>query len=116
MQPKSQVDLNPQSFELLKRTVRINVEAQRLRKGHEAELPQVLGVKLTNRCNLRCSHCYQWNEVGYHQNMERAEQMLDLDLGVFERILKETRSIKSRLYLWGGEPLFHRNITQILDL
>jgi radical SAM protein with 4Fe4S-binding SPASM domain len=48
--------------------------------------------------------------------MERAEQMLDLDLALFQKLLDETRKIKSRLYLWGGEPLFHRNIVQILDL
>jgi len=116
MQPKSQLELNTQSFELLKRTLRLNVEAQRLRKGTEASLPQVLGIKLTNRCNLRCNHCYQWNESGYHQDMEREEQMLDLDISVFKRILNETRAVKSRLYLWGGEPLFHRNIAEILDL
>lgn len=116
MQPKSQLELNAQSFELLKRTLRVNVETQRLRKGNEIALPQVLGIKLTNRCNLRCNHCYQWNEDGYHQNMERAEQMLDLDIGLFEKVLHETNSVKSRLYLWGGEPLFHRNIAQILDL
>ena len=27
-------------------------------------LPDVVGVKLTNRCNLRCKHCYEWNEQG----------------------------------------------------
>ena len=116
MQPKQLLELNPKSFDLLKRTIRMNVEAQRLHKANDFALPQVLGIKLTNRCNLRCSHCYQWNADGYHQDMERAEQSLDLDIGLFEKILAETRTVKSRLYLWGGEPLFHRNIAQILDL
>lgn len=116
MQPESKLELNAQRLEMMRRTLRMNVEAQRLRKRYQDELPQVLGIKLTNRCNLRCKHCYQWNEDGYHQDMEKAEQMLDLDLAVFEKLLTETRKMKSRLYLWGGEPLFHRNIAQILEM
>jgi radical SAM protein with 4Fe4S-binding SPASM domain len=116
MQPQSRIELNAQSFERLKQTLRMNVEAQRLEKIHHGELPQVLGIKLTNRCNLRCNHCYQWNEEGYHQDMDRTEQVLDLDLELFKNVLQETRSLKSRLYLWGGEPLFHRNIAEILEL
>lgn len=116
MQPTGHVKLNDESFERLKRTLQLNVEAHRLRKEKKDLLPQVLGIKLTNRCNLRCNHCYQWNEDGYHRDMAREEQMLDLDIGLFEKVLAETQSIKSRLYLWGGEPLFHRNITEILDL
>ncbi|HAU87132.1 MAG TPA: radical SAM protein, partial [Lachnospiraceae bacterium] len=37
------------------------------------ELPLIVGFKLTNRCNLRCKTCYEWNEQGYHHNM--SEQM-----------------------------------------
>jgi len=116
MQPDSRIELDKQSFDLLKRTLRINVETQRLRRGQDMPLPQVLGIKLTNRCNLRCAHCYQWNEDGYHRDMEHAEQALDLDISLFEKVLEETRHAKTRLYLWGGEPLFHREISRILDL
>jgi radical SAM protein with 4Fe4S-binding SPASM domain len=44
------------------------------------------------------------------------EQAAELDVRVFERILEETRAIKSRLYLWGGEPLMHRAFGRILAL
>ena len=62
------------------------------------------------------AHCYQWNESGYHRDMGRSEQNLDLDIAIFERLLEETRPVKSRLYLWGGEPLVHREIERILEL
>jgi radical SAM protein with 4Fe4S-binding SPASM domain len=116
MQPNSRLPLDPQSFELLKRTVQNAVITQRQRRQTPLKLPETLGVKLTNRCNLRCEHCYQWNEEGYHRHMSRSEQSMDLDVGVFERLLAETRPVKSRLYLWGGEPLVHRQIKRVLEL
>jgi radical SAM protein with 4Fe4S-binding SPASM domain len=48
--------------------------------------------------------------------MSRREQNSDLDIALFERLLEETRPVKSRLYLWGGEPLVHREIERILEL
>jgi radical SAM protein with 4Fe4S-binding SPASM domain len=116
MQPSSTLTLNEQSGPLLLRTVKHAVEARRQRQASRLNLPETLGIKLTNRCNLRCAHCYQWNESGYHRDMGRSEQNLDLDIAVFERLLEETRPVKSRLYLWGGEPLVHREIERILQL
>jgi radical SAM protein with 4Fe4S-binding SPASM domain len=116
MQPSSKLTLNEQSGALLLRTVKHVVEARRQREARPLNLPETLGIKLTNRCNLRCAHCYQWNESGYHRDMGRSEQNLDLDIALFERLLEETRPVKSRLYLWGGEPLVHRNIEHILEL
>jgi len=116
MQPSSRSTLNEQSGALLMRTVRHVVEAQRQREASQLNLPETLGIKLTNRCNLRCAHCYQWNESGYHRDMSPSEQIRDLDIAVFEGLLEETRPVKSRLYLWGGEPLVHREIERILEL
>ena len=116
MQPSSRSTLNEQSGALLMRTVKHVVEAQRQREASQLNLPETLGIKLTNRCNLRCAHCYQWNESGYHRDMSPSEQIRDLDIAVFEGLLEETRPVKSRLYLWGGEPLVHREIERILEL
>jgi radical SAM protein with 4Fe4S-binding SPASM domain len=116
MQPSSKLDLNPQSAALLMRNIKQVVGMRRQRQASGLDLPEALGIKLTNRCNLRCTHCYQWNDSGYHRDMTRREQVLDLDVGIFERLLEETQPVKSRLYLWGGEPLVHRNIENILEL
>ncbi len=116
MQPINRVRLDEQSGALLMRTVKNVVEARRQRHASRLKLPDTLGIKLTNRCNLRCTHCYQWNDSGYHRDMERSEQTTDLDIGVFERLMEETRPVKSRIYLWGGEPLVHRKIDRILEL
>lgn len=119
MQPSSKVILDDKAFEVLKRTVKNVVEPSRKRKldpGYKTAVPEVIGIKLTNRCNLRCKHCYQWNESGYHQDMDAFLQNMDLDPDLFRRILAETREAKSRLYLWGGEPLFHHRIEEILSM
>src|SRR5258708_4144089 len=116
MQPKSNLVLNDQSFERLKHTLKTNVEVEHLRRDSQLNLPKVLGIKLTNRCNLRCEHCYLWNESGYHQDMDHIEQALDLDVRLVEKLLVETQPVKARLYLWGGEPLFHRQIGEIFEL
>ncbi|MCM3701471.1 radical SAM/SPASM domain-containing protein [Paenibacillus macerans] len=119
MQPNSKVALNDQSFEALKRTIKNVVIPHRRRKlnpGFKTAMPEIMSLKLTNRCNLRCKHCYQWNESGYHHDMDQAEQNLDMSLDMIRRLLEETDEAESRLYLWGGEPLFHRNFSEILDL
>src|SRR6516164_6876147 len=116
MQPSSKLNLDKHSGALLLRTIKQVVEARRQREAGQLNLPETVGIKLTNRCNLRCSHCYQWNESGYHRDMSRREQNSDLDIALFECLLEETRPVKSRLYLWGGEPLVHREIGRILQL
>ncbi|MDY8023276.1 radical SAM/SPASM domain-containing protein [Paenibacillus polymyxa] len=119
MQPSSKVTLDAKSFEILKRTIKNVVVPHRKRKadtGYKTPMPEVLALKLTNRCNLRCKHCYQWNDSGYHHDMDKIEQNMDLDPEIFRNVLKETRMTQSRLYLWGGEPLFHHNIGDILKM
>lgn len=119
MQPTSRVSLDAKSFEALKRTIKNVVVPHRERKldpGFKTVMPEIMSLKLTNRCNLRCKHCYQWNESGYHHDMDTAEQNLDMDVEMIRRLLEETDEAQSRLYLWGGEPLFHRNTKQILEL
>lgn len=92
--------------------------APRLRAcGSDAppDLPSEVAFKLTNRCDLRCSHCYQWSEAGYHRQLP-AGAGADLDLGIVEKVLAVTRPRGSNLYLWGGEPLVYRHWDGLIDL
>ena len=41
-------------------------------------VPSSVGIKLTNRCNLRCKHCFEWSETGYHHNMKRQDMFGDV--------------------------------------
>jgi radical SAM protein with 4Fe4S-binding SPASM domain len=79
-------------------------------------LPEEIAFKLTNRCDLRCSHCYQWNAGGYHHHLGPAERRTDLDLALVARVLDATRPARPIVYLWGGEPLVYRDWDGLVDL
>ena len=64
-----------------------------------------LVVELTNRCNLRCGHCYD----------ERHAATGDLQWDVFERILREARDCEiDHFSFTGGEPTLHRDFDEIV--
>jgi MoaA/NifB/PqqE/SkfB family radical SAM enzyme len=65
-----------------------------------------LEFQITDRCNLRCRHCYIGN--GFHQ---------DLPLEKIFKVLKEFEEIQGlRLLISGGEPLLHSHFWEINDV
>lgn len=119
MQPKCDVKFDKKSFEILKKTMRsISVPKRERDKDSKfaTDIPESVAIKLTNRCNLRCKHCYQWNDTGYHRKLDKDIQNQDINLSIIDKILNSTREAKSRLYLWGGEPLCHNEFDRIADL
>jgi radical SAM protein with 4Fe4S-binding SPASM domain len=111
--------LDQVAFEKLRRIASGMSAAQRA-AGRSSEftsaLPEELAFKLTNRCDLRCNHCYQWKEDGYHRQLAPAELRTDLDLAVIKKVLDSTRKVRSNVYLWGGEPLVYRYWDGLVDL
>jgi len=105
------------AFEKLRR-IAPNQLAARQNKGdwHARPLPEEIAFKLTNRCDLRCSHCYQWNADGYHHRLSATERRGDLDLALVARVLEATRPARANVYLWGGEPLIYRDWDGLVEL
>jgi radical SAM protein with 4Fe4S-binding SPASM domain len=97
---------------------RIAPAALSVRRAEQAvrATPDEVAFKLTNRCNLRCDHCYEWNEDGYHHDMDAAERNGELDIAVIAKVLEATSALASNVYLWGGEPLLYRQWDQLVDL
>jgi radical SAM protein with 4Fe4S-binding SPASM domain len=119
VQPKTKVKFDEKSFARIKRTIRNMSQASRERQSKPdfaTPLPDEVGLQLTNRCNLRCKHCYQWSEEGHHNNLDSTLQKTDLDFGIIEKIFSETRDVKSNLYVWGGEPLCYEHWNKFCDL
>lgn len=119
MKPKSDVSVDRIAFEKMKRIVPSFLAANRKDTPSEHEIrviPEEIAFKLTNRCNLRCQHCYQWNENGHHHNLDKAKQNEDVDFAVIEKVFAATQSVKSNLYLWGGEPLIYQDWDKLVDL
>jgi MoaA/NifB/PqqE/SkfB family radical SAM enzyme len=84
--------------------------------GYATEIPDEVGIQLTNKCNLRCKHCFQWNEEGFFHSFDKETQCGDIDIELVEKIFNETRDVKSNLYLWGGEPLCYKWWDQLSEM
>ena len=69
---------------------------------HSQVRQRSLGLELTNRCNFRCTHCYQ--ECG-DSNFD--QYLLDKVV-----TLAQTNNML-QIYLTGGEPLLHKNFVNI---
>lgn len=119
MHPRTTRKLNAKEFADIKRTVAIRSEARAKRRAdpaYAAPLPQEVSLQLTYRCNLRCVHCYQWNDQGFFRDFSPQKQKTELDVGIVEDVLRTTAGRRSKLFLWGGEPLMHTRFGEVVDL
>ncbi|MBW5449237.1 radical SAM protein [Cohnella sp. CFH 77786] len=119
MQPKTTRKFDERVFNDLKRTIMNMSRASRLRaidSRYAMEVPEDIGIKLNNGCNLRCKHCYEWNADGFHWEMSKEEQGKEIDIALVEKVLAFTSEKKSKIYLWGGEPLYYSKFDQLAGL
>jgi sulfatase maturation enzyme AslB (radical SAM superfamily) len=112
---KQSPPVDPIAFQKLRRIAPAALAARRPGAGVRP-LPDELSFKLTNRCNLRCHHCYQWGDDGHHHDLDREERDDELDLAIVARLLDATREHAPNVFLWGGEPLFYRRWDELADL
>ena len=109
--------IDREGFEKLRRIAPNQLAAQRAPDEWRArQRPEEVAFKLTNRCDLRCSHCYQWGDAGYHRSLLAPERGGDLPLPVIAKVLEATRALRSNVFLWGGEPLVYREWDGLVDL
>lgn len=71
--------------------------------------PKIVYLYVTNRCNLRCSHCFYADELN---NTAKAELTLDQ----IERIFSSMHDPLSRLVLTGGEPLLRKDLGDLIQV
>jgi radical SAM protein with 4Fe4S-binding SPASM domain len=119
MHPTTTRTLNAKEFADIKHTVSLRSRARRsllADPGYAAPLPQEVSLQLTYRCNLRCSHCYQWNEQGFFRDFSPQRQKAELDMEIVESVLRVTAPMRSKLFLWGGEPLMHTKFAEVAEL
>jgi radical SAM protein with 4Fe4S-binding SPASM domain len=65
-----------------------------------------LELQITDRCNLKCRHCYIGE--GSHQDLSKKQ---------IQRVLEEFEEIQGlRLLISGGEPLLHPHFWEINDI
>lgn len=116
MQPKSKIKIDKEAFERIKKKVKNISRVSRGKKSDSSfavQMPEEVGLQLTYRCNLRCNHCFQWNDEGFFHSLEDRG---DLDFEIINKVFHETRDVKSNIYLWGGEPLVYKEWEPLTDL
>lgn len=119
IQPKSSAGYDKKALERIKRTAEnLLVSSRGMAKAPEfaTNLPSEIGLQLTNRCNLRCRHCFQWNDSGYIKGSDASFQNEELGIEVLQKVFEQTREVKSSLYLWGGEPTFYRHWDTLTEM
>lgn len=121
-QPETTKSINREEF----RRIMENMEyMKRARKSmgdtsRESEtsayIPHEVGLFLTARCNLRCKHCFEWNEDGFLTNDLSGCSSMELPFEMIKDCFEYTKPAKSRIYLWGGEPLMYTRFSEFAGL
>ena len=62
---------------------------------------------ITNRCNMKCSHCFYWKELNKKDEMS---------LQQIEILVKSLKNRLNLLMLGGGEPFLRDDLTEICNL
>lgn len=119
MELKSSVKFDQETFDRLQKRIKDFSTTKRelfTNPTYASPIPTEVDIQLTYACNLRCKMCYQWNDDGYFHSYNKEIQNKEIAVDIFQKILQETHPAKSRLYLWGGEPLYHTKWDEIAGL
>ncbi|WP_440900798.1 radical SAM protein, partial [Actinosynnema sp.] len=119
MHPRTARTLNQKEFHDLRRTVAIRAETRRnieVDATYATPLPREVSLQLTYKCNLRCNHCYQWNDQGFFHDFSKVKQRTELDLDIVDDVLRTTDDTRAKVFLWGGEPLMHSRFGEVAEL
>ena len=114
-QPKTSRKIDVKEFGRIKDTIRY---AKKVEKENSMEVhkPIDLGLFLTGRCNLRCAHCFEWNEDGFLNNGDQKYANGEMPIEDIKQCLDYTKDVNSRLYVWGGEPLLYSKFDEFCKL
>ena len=113
-QPQSFRKLSRAEFGRIKENMAFRKKAENASEGG-TYLPLDMGLFLTGRCNLRCRHCFEWNEDGFLRNDPSCADR-DISIEKLADCLEYTRPAKTRLYLWGGESLMYSHFGELCVL
>jgi radical SAM protein with 4Fe4S-binding SPASM domain len=117
--PRTSKRFTEREFADLTRTVALRARTRRhidADPAYATPLPGEVSFQLTYKCNLRCSHCYQWSEQGFFRDLSTARQRTELDAAIVEDVLAATAPVGAKVFLWGGEPLVHSRFGEIAAL
>ena len=113
-QPDSTKQLSREEFNRIRESMKYRKKAEQPSAG--GYIPIDMGLFLTSRCNLRCLHCFEWNKDGFMTTADPSCREKEIPLQKIVECLEYTEPAKTRLYLWGGEPLLYSQFHELCML
>jgi molybdenum cofactor biosynthesis enzyme MoaA len=74
---------------------------------------QLVGIKITNACNLRCKTCAQWGETGYNFNRSAKDLARVVPVEAYLDLVRQLAPHRPFYYIWGGEPFLYPDILKL---
>ena len=74
---------------------------------------QLVSIKITNACNLRCRTCAQWGETGYNFNRPAADLKKVVPVEKYSELSDRLAKHRPAYYIWGGEPFLYPDILKL---
>jgi MoaA/NifB/PqqE/SkfB family radical SAM enzyme len=71
--------------------------------------PLMLSILITNKCNLKCKHCF------YHETLNKGSEFPELTLEEYERISKGMSNFLTGIFC-GGEPFMRPDMSEIIRI
>ena len=83
--------------------------------GGYCQLPLVVSIQPTFRCNQRCKMCNQWGERGNFVGKNQSALRTMLKLDQWKAIIDDIASFRPSVVVWGGEPLLYNGILELIQ-
>ena len=76
--------------------------------------PEAITLFLTHKCNLQCKMCGQWGEGGVTKKTSGEHMLSELPFENIKALIDEVSPFKPNMTLFGGEPLLHARVLDIV--
>ena len=78
---------------------------------------QLVGMRITDMCNLRCHSCGQWGDNGYLlgqslKDLKKREVPVEYYKALVDQVLEAGH--RPIWYIWGGEPMMYPGLMELL--
>ena len=94
-----------------------NLRHPRGAKHGRGDAVQLVSLRITDRCNLRCHSCGQWGDSGYLHGLSMKElKEREVPPDVYRRFADQILEAGWRpiWYIWGGEPMLYPGMIDLL--
>ncbi|MHA1689259.1 MAG: radical SAM protein [Promethearchaeota archaeon] len=79
-------------------------------------LPESVTLQLTEVCNLRCNMCYFWGNNGCFVDLSERIKPATMEFELIKNLVEELRPARPLYSFFGGEPLLHPQLEDIIHL